>query len=63
MGVDLLMGERHELPHRERVVDRHEADEAVLQLRPLGLPRRTGQDRHPLVDLERVGGDRDRVPV
>src|SRR4249919_946224 len=33
----------------------------MLQLRPLFLTGDAGEDREPLVDLQRIAGDRDRV--
>src|SRR5687768_3915055 len=35
----------------------------MLELSALGLARQARQDRHALVDLERVGGDCDGVPA
>jgi hypothetical protein len=55
------MGERHELPDRERTVDRHEALQAVLEAPRLIGGGRARQLVEPGVDLERVGGDRDRI--
>jgi hypothetical protein len=55
------VGERGELARGERLGDRDERQQPVLQ--PLLFLRRggPGEELEPAVDLERVGGDRDRV--
>ena len=59
--VDLAMGQRHVVADRERLGDRHEADQPVLEPRPLRSAGGPGQPPEPLVDLQRVAGDRHRV--
>ena len=59
--VDLGVRERHVLPDRERTGNRHEPEQAVLQPRLLRGRRGAGQRAQPVVDLQRIGRDGDRV--
>ena len=52
---------RAKAPRRVRLVDGHEAEQPVFELRLLERVGGPGEDRQALVDLHRVGGDRDRV--
>ena len=53
--------ERHVPADRERLGDREEAEQPVLEPRLLIGSRGAGQRRQALIDLHRVGRDRDRV--
>ena len=59
-AVDLRMGELGVLADREARVDGQDRDQPVVQARPLGERRDAGQRLEALVDLQRVGGHRDR---
>jgi hypothetical protein len=60
-AVDLRMGHGRVGAGGEAVRERHGADQAVLERVALALARSAGEDLEPRVDLQRVGGDRDRV--
>ena len=55
------MGERHELPHRERRGRIDETDQAVLEPGALVGGGGSGQDLEAAVDLERIGRDRHGI--
>jgi hypothetical protein len=59
--VDLLVCQRRELAGREGLAHRHERDEPVLEPPLLLRGGDAGQDLQSAVDLEGVGGDRNRI--
>ena len=59
--IDLGVRHRCERSHGERLVDRDEPEQPVREPRTLLLGRGAGQRFEPAVDLERVGGYRDRI--
>ena len=58
--VDLGVRELGVLADAERRIERQERDQPVLQAHALGCLRDPGEDLQPGVDLQRVGGDRNR---
>ena len=59
--VDLGVGPFGVGAGRERLGDRHEAEQAVLEPLALRVRRGAGQDRQSVIDLQRVRRHRDRV--
>jgi hypothetical protein len=55
------VGQPHVVAHRERLRDRHKPDQPMLQHRLLLLGRHPGKHPQPLVHLQRIAGDRNRI--
>ena len=60
-AVDLRVGEAGELARGRAAGHRQDAEQPVLEPRPLLRRRGAREDLQPAVELQRVGGDRHRV--